>query len=406
MANKYDTILDKYRQDDNILSDNTLLVKAGSKTTVGRYYPTVATAIAYINTQTPAVDNRWTIIVLDAVNTESFTCPDWTLITSPKAFGGAVFTVLSGDISLGGFSTMSNINCTGQITFASTVAETPSIIFGCYFTGTVISGAGTYGQFVTTFLAPSDNIDVNGQITITTTEVSQNQFRVNAGGILTGDLMNLAGISVVADNGGTISLNSTGLVYDNTDSGLTADTVGDAIDEVETRVQTNEGNISTNTSDISTNASNIATNTADISTNADNISTNAGNISTNASNISTNASDISDLDTNKADKSNVLELDNTDAFTPDADYEPATKKYVDDSVYTSADFDTDFATKDTDDLTQGSVNEYWAGHDTDDLTEGTTNTYSLWEVDATSGETELKSANDINLDSDYKIFYQ
>lgn len=30
-------------------------------------------------------------------------------------------------------------------------------------------------------------------------------------------------------------------------------------------------------------------------------------------------------------KANVLELDNTDAFTPDADYEPATKKYVDDS---------------------------------------------------------------------------
>jgi hypothetical protein len=36
-------------------------------------------------------------------------------------------------------------------------------------------------------------------------------------------------------------------------------------------------------------------------------------------------------DNTKADKSNVLELDNTDAFTPDADYEPATKKYVDDN---------------------------------------------------------------------------
>jgi len=34
----------------------------------------------------------------------------------------------------------------------------------------------------------------------------------------------------------------------------------------------------------------------------------------------------------KADKSNVLELDNIDAFTPDADYEPATKKYVDDNA--------------------------------------------------------------------------
>ena len=31
-------------------------------------------------------------------------------------------------------------------------------------------------------------------------------------------------------------------------------------------------------------------------------------------------------------KINVLELDNTTPFTPDADYEPATKKYVDDAV--------------------------------------------------------------------------
>ena len=30
-------------------------------------------------------------------------------------------------------------------------------------------------------------------------------------------------------------------------------------------------------------------------------------------------------------KTNVLELDNVSAFTPDADYEPATKKYVDDN---------------------------------------------------------------------------
>ncbi len=34
-------------------------------------------------------------------------------------------------------------------------------------------------------------------------------------------------------------------------------------------------------------------------------------------------------------KTNVLELDNTTAFTPDADYEPATKKYVDDNASTT-----------------------------------------------------------------------
>lgn len=41
--------------------------------------------------------------------------------------------------------------------------------------------------------------------------------------------------------------------------------------------------------------------------------------------------DITDLQ-DYALKSNVLELDNTTAFTPDADYEPATKKYVDDNA--------------------------------------------------------------------------
>ncbi len=35
----------------------------------------------------------------------------------------------------------------------------------------------------------------------------------------------------------------------------------------------------------------------------------------------------------KADKTNVLELDNTDAFTPTADYHPATKKFVDDTAF-------------------------------------------------------------------------
>jgi hypothetical protein len=46
----------------------------------------------------------------------------------------------------------------------------------------------------------------------------------------------------------------------------------------------------------------------------------------------------------KALKTNVLELDNTTAFTPDADYEPATKKYVDDKT---GDFDTILGAADT-----------------------------------------------------------
>src|SRR6056297_468673 len=35
---------------------------------------------------------------------------------------------------------------------------------------------------------------------------------------------------------------------------------------------------------------------------------------------------------NKADKTNVLEKDNTTEFTPTGDYNPATKKYVDDNA--------------------------------------------------------------------------
>ena len=42
--------------------------------------------------------------------------------------------------------------------------------------------------------------------------------------------------------------------------------------------------------------------------------------------ISSIEGDLSDL------TSNVLQLDNTTSFTPDADYEPATKKYVDDTA--------------------------------------------------------------------------
>jgi len=38
------------------------------------------------------------------------------------------------------------------------------------------------------------------------------------------------------------------------------------------------------------------------------------------------------IDNNAALQSNVLELDNATSFTPDADYEPATKKYVDDNI--------------------------------------------------------------------------
>lgn len=67
-------------------------------------------------------------------------------------------------------------------------------------------------------------------------------------------------------------------------------------------------------------------------------------------NVSTNAGNISTLDSNKADKSNVLGLDNIASYTPTTTYHPATKKYVDDAVIsigalTDAPADTSYYTR-------------------------------------------------------------
>ena len=63
-------------------------------------------------------------------------------------------------------------------------------------------------------------------------------------------------------------------------------------------------------------------------------------------------------------KSNVLELNNTTPFTPDADYEPATKKYVDDNSWWSGDM-----LKSTYDPT----NVNWDAFDMDNMVEWDTN---------------------------------
>ena len=73
----------------------------------------------------------------------------------------------------------------------------------------------------------------------------------------------------------------------------------------------------------------------------------------NTSNTNTGDQDLSGL----ATKANVLELDNTDSFTPDADYEPATKKYVDDNGGGSSNTEQGiaYATSITPDLSSGNV---------------------------------------------------
>lgn len=125
----------------------------------------------------------------------------------------------------------------------------------------------------------------------------------------------------VTTNEGDIATNSGGIAA-NAGAITTLDGQVSTLDGEVTAI---DGRVTVNEGDILANSGNIDTNTAAIGINA-------GSIATNAGNIATNAGDITTLDTNKADKSNVLELDNTTVFTPNTDYEPATKKYVDDNA--------------------------------------------------------------------------
>lgn len=120
-------------------------------------------------------------------------------------------------------------------------------------------------------------------------------------------------------------------------------------------------------------------------------------------------SDQTDLQTAlnlKADKSNVLELDNTSAFTPDADYEPATKKYVDDNIGGSAITRQSiaYAASITPNIASG--NDITVGTLTGDITvNNATNATDPSEVwirftqDATGGRTVTLGANYVLLDN-------
>ena len=119
-----------------------------------------------------------------------------------------------------------------------------------------------------------------------------------------------------------------------------------------TAITKNTADISTNKSDISKNKTDISQNKTDItelkkrvSTTETDISTNKSDISKNKTDISQNKTDITDIkgkvsvlqiDINqKAEKDNVLSKDNTEIFVPAENYNPATKKYVDDLISTS-----------------------------------------------------------------------
>lgn len=83
----------------------------------------------------------------------------------------------------------------------------------------------------------------------------------------------------------SLTITAENITYDNEETGYTAGNVQAAIDEAAGLIATNTANIATNTANIVTNKSNIATNTSNISANTTAIETNTANIATNTSAI-------------------------------------------------------------------------------------------------------------------------
>lgn len=210
--------------------ENTVEVLSGATASAGKLYPTIADAITYINSQSPAIGNQWVIRSLDSVNTESFTLSNYTHLIGGNAYAGLTTTIFTGDIVLGDYSILNSVYCTGQITAGSTNASFPSITFGAYLAGTLIISAGTYFQPVSTLLQVSSDLELNGQMQILGGTWLSNNINVNAGGVFVGYVDMFAG--TIIDNGGTIVANSYGNYFDGSVSGYSSDTVGDAIDEL------------------------------------------------------------------------------------------------------------------------------------------------------------------------------
>ena len=95
-----------------------------------------------------------------------------------------------------------------------------------------------------------------------------------------------------------------------------------------------------------------------------------------------------------ATKANVLELDNTTSFTPDADYEPATKKYVDDNAGGTVDVLSNVATARI-------IGRTTAGSgDSEELTASATRTFLNVEDDADKTDTANVEAAGALMDSE------
>lgn len=115
----------------------------------------------------------------------------------------------------------------------------------------------------------------------------------------------------------------------------------------------------------------------------------------------------------KANTNNVLALNNTTAFTPDADYEPATKKYVDDNAGGGSAPDFDIASMSWADVVETGTTLYTSMQQATGITVPTpvlinrsssSATVSLW-VNTSATFTGAKELlNDLSTDSALQIF--
>ncbi|MCK9370789.1 hypothetical protein M0R04_12840 [Candidatus Dojkabacteria bacterium] len=111
--------------------DNIVQVKTGVTEEAGKIYNTIASALAYIATQTPSTSNRWGIQISGS-NAEDFTIPQFVYIIGTGLYN----TTLTGAVSAGTPSDVDTIaiqNCT--ISNLNFVGGTGGLVQSCYVTG-------------------------------------------------------------------------------------------------------------------------------------------------------------------------------------------------------------------------------------------------------------------------------
>jgi len=223
--------------------------------------------------------------------------------------------------------------------------------------------------YINSTMLETDNPLVINLVYITTDQITWNgptfnevvlEAESSQGGIFQTDI-NVQIDNIVIQTGGTIippsgNLTALEVSYDNSDSTLVATNVKTAIDALSALIDATSGVIIDDGSPTEPavvngsfwyqpttgimslgvddfwinpfeNILSATTGTTAVSTTYDN--TDSG---LTATNVKGAIDELEGLDALKALKTNVLELDNTTVFIPDTDYEPATKKYVDDNA--------------------------------------------------------------------------